>query len=217
VTGPAWLVLAESYSRGWRAWCKDARGRDHELGEPQPIAGYANGWRVGRGCREARFAFAPQRIAHAGYAVSVLACLLFAWLVLAGRRRGGLARREERPQAPRSPGLAPMGLPRALAIGFVVALVTGIVFALRAGVVIGPATALLLWRGVAADFLLKLSAACLAALPVLYVVFPAEDRGGFSFEFALDNLGAHWVAVVAVCALAWACALEAIAWRRARE
>ena len=45
--GPAWLVLGESWDRGWRARCD---GRD--LGEPEPIQGYANGWRVDRPCTE---------------------------------------------------------------------------------------------------------------------------------------------------------------------
>src|SRR5439155_1574079 len=41
VRAPAWLVLGESYDRGWRATCD---GRD--LGAPVPLQGYANGWQV---------------------------------------------------------------------------------------------------------------------------------------------------------------------------
>jgi len=70
VDGPAWLVLGESYNRGWRAWCGE-----QALGEPEPVDGYANGWRVDAGCHSARFAFAPNRAALIGYAVSLLACL----------------------------------------------------------------------------------------------------------------------------------------------
>ena len=56
LTAPAWLVLGESYNRGWRAACD---GRD--LGAPQVVDGFANGWRAPRGCRDVDFAFAPQR------------------------------------------------------------------------------------------------------------------------------------------------------------
>ena len=56
VDGPSWLVLGESFNRGWRATCD---GRD--LGAPRVVDGYANGWRVGRGCRSVAMTFAPQR------------------------------------------------------------------------------------------------------------------------------------------------------------
>ena len=62
VFAPSWLVLGESYDRGWEALCN---GRS--LGAPVPIDGYANGWRVGAGCRNVRFTFAPNRLALIGY------------------------------------------------------------------------------------------------------------------------------------------------------
>ena len=96
----------------------------------------------------------------------------------------------------------------ALAIGFAAGLVGAFVFALRAGVVIGPAVALLLWRGVGPGPL-ALAAGALAGvvLPAIYLSFPPDDGGGFNSEFAADLTGAHWVAVAVWVLFALALAL----------
>ena len=223
LSGPAWLILGESYSRGWRAWCTGEDGDERALGEPEPADGFANGWRVDGGCREARFAFAPQRAATAGYALSGVGVLGALALLVAGRLR---RRRGAGPMSA-EPGRDPLGRPaavgpvqatwrRALLAGAAVALVGGFVFALRAGLVLGPVAVVLLRWGITPSRLTGLATAGLAAIPVLYLVFPARDRGGYSFDYALDNLGAHWVAVAVICATAAACALEAAALRRSR-
>ncbi|MEA2448685.1 MAG: arabinofuranan 3-O-arabinosyltransferase, partial [Thermoleophilaceae bacterium] len=62
VRRPAWLVLGQSWSRGWHATCRDASGHSTDLGEPLPIDGFANGWLVQPGCVEATFSFPPQRL-----------------------------------------------------------------------------------------------------------------------------------------------------------
>ena len=59
--GPSWLVLGQSFSKGWEASC-DGRS----LGEPRPINGYANGWRAPADCRSVAFDFAPQGGVRAG-------------------------------------------------------------------------------------------------------------------------------------------------------
>ena len=193
VTRPAWLVLGESFNRGWRARCD---GRD--LGEPSVIDGYANGWRVDRGCRDVLFAFAPQGAVTAGFAIGGLACLvLLALLVL---------RRPPRPSAD-APAAAeaepddrarPWPLRRALGAGLVAGVALGFVFALRAGVLIGPAVALILWRGVRTRWLILAAAGLLGlVVPALYLLFPADDLGGYNNSFAHETLGAHWVAVAA--------------------
>jgi hypothetical protein len=83
--------------------------------------------------------------------------------------------------------------------------VFGFVFALRAGALIGPAVAIVLWRGVGARVLLVTAGALLVAVvPALYLLFPAEDRGGYNTEYAQEHLGAHWVAVAAFVLLALA-------------
>src|SRR5204862_182809 len=104
-SGPAWLVLGESYSKGWRAWCRDGSGHERGLGAPVPIDGFANGWRVGPWCHEARIAFAPQRFANVSYAVSAVGCGALALLVLLGlwrRRRAGDAAAAPDPTDPPS-------------------------------------------------------------------------------------------------------------------
>ena len=223
LSGPAWLVLGESYSRGWRAWCTDAEGEDRALGEPEPVDGFANGWRVDEGCREARFAYAPQRVATAGYALSgagvlVALALLAAWWL----RSRGAARAQARLPAgdplrrPRASGPITATWRAALVAGAAVALLGGFLFALRAGLVLGPATVLLMRWGPTPGRLIGLATGLLAAVPLLYLVFPARDRGGYSFDYALDNLGAHWAAVAAVCLIAAASAVEAVTLRRSR-
>jgi arabinofuranan 3-O-arabinosyltransferase len=226
---PAWLVLAESFNEGWRAECD---GRD--LGEPRPIDGFANGWRAPRDCRDVSFAFTPQRAMDVGFALSALVCaVLLALLgaVALRRRRSGAERRPGDPEARRAaparahafgPGIASGGAPPirvplrwALAIGAVAALAGGFVFAIRAGIVIGPAVALLLWRGVgAAPLAIAAGGLVAVVLPAIYLLFPPDDDGGFNSEFAADLTGAHWVAVAAWVLLALALS-RAIRRRRA--
>ena len=104
---PAWLVLGEGYSRGWRASCRSADGKERKLGAPEPIDGFANGWRVGSSCAVARFWFAPQRLATVSYGVSALAGLAILLLLVAplwrGRRDLGSRPGRTRPGAARRP------------------------------------------------------------------------------------------------------------------
>jgi arabinofuranan 3-O-arabinosyltransferase len=198
--GPSWLVLGESWNKGWRARC-DGRS----LGEPRVIDGFANGWGLRSGCREASFTFVPQFGVLAGYALGALACLILLAVVLAGwlRARRRAAPGAAGPMLPRA-GHGPARLPagKAVLAGLVATAVLGFVFALRAGVVIGPALALLLWRGVGERVLILAAGALLVvALPLVYLLFPADDRGGYNTEYAIQHLGAHWVTVAAVTLL----------------
>ncbi|HEV3379122.1 MAG TPA: alpha-(1-_3)-arabinofuranosyltransferase family protein, partial [Thermoleophilaceae bacterium] len=88
---PAWLVLGQSFSEGWRASC-DGRS----LGKPLPVNGYANGWGAPASCREVTFEFRPQDLVRAGYAISGVVCALLLAFLLAGWLRG---RRAKRPAA----------------------------------------------------------------------------------------------------------------------
>jgi arabinofuranan 3-O-arabinosyltransferase len=109
LSGPSWLVLGQSFSDGWRAWCRDARGRERPLGEPIPADGFANAWPVGRWCREARFEFEPQKLATASYVASAaggaLMLLIVGASLLLGRRRH-IGKRAARGEAARSGGAA---------------------------------------------------------------------------------------------------------------
>jgi hypothetical protein len=196
VSEPSWLVLGESYNRGWHAECNG-----HSLGSPKVVDGFANGWLVAPGCRNVSLSFAPQKAVYWGYALGALACLVLLGVLLLRRPR----RREEwAPESDLEPDDRPWRLParRALLAGAVAAVVFGFVFALRAGVVIGPATALVLWRGTSPRLLITAAGALLTiVVPAIYVVFPATDRGGYGPAYPVERLGAHWVTVGAVVVL----------------
>jgi arabinofuranan 3-O-arabinosyltransferase len=85
VTGsrPTWLVLGQSWSRGWRA---TVDGRD--LGPPVLVDGYANGWLVQPG-QTVHLQWTPQRIVWIGLVVSVLGILLCLLVLLRSARTPG--------------------------------------------------------------------------------------------------------------------------------
>jgi arabinofuranan 3-O-arabinosyltransferase len=209
--GPAWLVLAESWSKGWHAYCSDRGGDERDLGAPEPIDGFATGWKAPATCTTARFAFAPQRLADASYVLSAVAALLMlAFLLVVETRRRRDPAREGAAAAPavRGPISAPADDPLirlpwrwALLAGAAVGLAGGFLFALRAGAVLVPLTVLALRVGVTVKRLLVVAAASIGALPVIYLVFPARHRGGNEFGYPDDVVGAHWVALLAVLCL----------------
>ena len=216
----SWLVLAEGYSEGWRAECRLGDGRTVELGEPVPIDGFANGWRAPAGCAEAKFGYGPRRAADVSYALSAigLVAVLCALIVALRRRRRAPVDAPERPRpaAGAGPLLRP-AVPAAVAIALAAGVVSAGLFALRSGPVAAViAFALLRW-GVGVRRLATLAAVGVAALPVLYLAFPADDKGGYSFDFASDTMGAHWVADGVVFLLAAAGLLAATALRRVRS
>jgi hypothetical protein len=88
----------------------------------------------------------------------------------------------------------------ALAAGAAVGLTAGFFFALRAGAVLGPLTVIALLAGLTVRRLLTVAAACIALLPLIYLVFPPRVRGN-EFGYPTDLVGAHWVALLAVVCL----------------
>ncbi|HYH58112.1 MAG TPA: alpha-(1-_3)-arabinofuranosyltransferase family protein [Thermoleophilaceae bacterium] len=211
-----WLVLGEGYSEGWRAECRGPDGETFDLGEPVPIDGFANGWRLARACAHADFAFAPQRAADLSYAFSAVGLAAVLALLLVSLRRPRRARAPElRAARPADPVLRP-ALPGAVAAALAVGAVSAALFALRSGPVAALAAFALLRWGVSVRRLAGLAAVGAAALPVLYLAFPAEDKGGYSFEFASDTMGAHWVADGVVLLMGAAALLAAVAIRRVR-
>jgi hypothetical protein len=199
LTEPARLVLGESYGSGWRAYC-DGRS----LGEPELVDGYANAWNAPRDCRAVRFEFAPQRPVRWVQIASGLACLLLLGLgLLLWRRRTAAAGEPVEPLP--DPPPARMPLPRAAAIGLVAAVVLGFCFSIRSGIAMAPGVAFVLWRGIPATSLAVAGGALLTlVVPLLYLLFPGDDRGGYDPSYAERHLGAHWVAVAAFVLLACA-------------
>jgi arabinofuranan 3-O-arabinosyltransferase len=200
--GASWLVLGQSYDPGWQAAC-DGRS----LGAPVPLEGYANAWPLDHGCTHLSFTFAPDRLMVDADAVSGLAALAMLILLIALALRG----RRKRPTPPDAPDLTDLpaaGGPRrwsparALVAGLVAAAVLGFVFALRAGVVLGPLLAYALWRGVPESQLTRLAGGLLViVVPAIYLIFPPGNEGGFDPNYAEVEIYAHFVAVLAVCAL----------------
>jgi hypothetical protein len=205
VNTPAWLVLGESFDRGWRAWCNDK-----SLGEPLPIDGYANAWPVEPGCTTARFAFAPQRPVHIIQLLSALACLLLLAVALGAgrtRRRAVDARGGAADASADWPDPPPARVPatRAAMAGIVFGGALAFCFSLRSGLLIAPGVAFVLWRGIPAKPLAAIGGALLAiAVPLDYIVFPAPDFGGYNPGYAGDHISGHWIAVAAWVLLALA-------------
>jgi arabinofuranan 3-O-arabinosyltransferase len=199
--GPSWLVLGQSYSKGWRAECD---GRD--LGEPRPIDGYANGWRAPADCRRVAFDYGPQGAARVGYAISAVVCaLLLAFLVLGLRRRGRRAVAAPAPLPPER-AAARLPLPRAAVIALVLTVPLALLFAKRTSVVIFPLLTVILWRGVSARLLAATAAGLLGVVvPLMYLIASPIDRGGYNFEYSLQTINAHWVAEGALVLLMVAC------------
>jgi hypothetical protein len=209
IESPSWLILGESFNEGWRASC-DGRS----LGSPQVVDAFANGWLARPGCHEVRFWFAPGSALKFSYGLSALAVVALLALLLWPRRRGDAGARAAKPEAAVGPEPAPFPPGRALAVGTAAGLVCAFLFALRAGVVIGPALAILLWRGVPARTLALWAGGLLAlAVPLVYVLFLPEDRGGFNSRYSLDISGAHWVTLAALLLMALALWRTLASWR----
>jgi hypothetical protein len=199
--GSSWLVLGQSWSKGWKASCD---GRD--LGEPSPIDGYANGWRAPGDCKDVSFSFGPQGTARVGYALSALVCALLLAFLLIGWRRRAPRPFEAPPALPPAPARARPSLPKAAAIAFVLTIPLALLFAKRTSVVIFPALTLILWRAISVRLLTAVAAVLIGvAVPLLYLIESPTDRGGYNFEYGLQTINAHWVTEGAIVLLMVAC------------
>jgi hypothetical protein len=195
VTRPAWLVLGESYDAGWQASCNG-----HSLGPPRVIDAFANGWPVEPGCRSVSIVFGPQKLMTAGLLAGGLASAILL-VVLACTRPGAAIEAVADPPRPR---LAAWPRRPALAAGLVAAAVFGVLCGLRAGAVVGPVTFVILWRGVPNRRVILAAGGLLLLVPVLYVLFPGVNQGGYDIGYPSQHLGAHWVTVGGLALLALA-------------
>jgi arabinofuranan 3-O-arabinosyltransferase len=157
---PFWLVLGQSFNKGWKATLADGTS----LGAPQLVDGMSNGWYVtpkGRGDLTIKLRWTPQGrvwIALAVSVVGVIAC--FAIVLLNPRRRR--SRREARaarvpagsvqPDQPvlHSPFAVNGGRPSGIVVGLtavVVALVGTFIASPIAGVIVGIGAGVAMVRG----------------------------------------------------------------------
>lgn len=210
----SWLVLGESYSRGWEAWCTLQTGHEQSLGRPVPIDGFANGWRAPPGCTRARFYFTPQSTANTAYVISAVGGGLMLLALGAGvalrRRRSTVASIWPDPPAWRPAPADPvraLSWPTAAVVAALAGALGAFLFAVRAGVVIAPVTFVLLVLGITARRLLAAAALAIVAVTIAYVVSPAPNQGGFYFYYAVHYITAHWIALAAICFLGAAAGL----------
>ena len=200
---PAWLVLGQSFSDGWRASCDGS-----DLGAPRPVNAYANGWRAPGGCERVEFAFAPQNGVRLGYAISAAAAaLLLIFLVgapLVARRRADTPPEAAQPLPDDRPARLPLA--RAALIALALTAPLALLFALRTSVVVFPLLTLVLWLGVESRRLVLLAAGIFGVVvPALYLIVSPRDRGGFNFEYSTELIWAHWAGVTALVLLMAAC------------
>jgi arabinofuranan 3-O-arabinosyltransferase len=140
---PTWLVLGQSWTRGWKA---TVDGKD--LGEPVLVDGYANGWRIdpGRaGVVTVHLRWTPQKIVWAGLAASglgVLLCLgiIVGSLVASRRLIVGVATEPSVALARNLPLLSGPAAPWARTVGAAVGL--GVLAGIVVHPLVGLATAL---------------------------------------------------------------------------
>jgi arabinofuranan 3-O-arabinosyltransferase len=192
-----WLVLGQSHNAGWKA---TAGG--HDLGPPELVDGYANGWLVrptATGHLDVHLEWTPQRKVRIGLAVSAVATL--ACLVLALRRRPLLS---SLPHVADNPAMEAPGAPTYLA-----ALVVTAVFLAAAGLAVGVlagAATLAAARWKPARWGLAFGAALALAAAAAYTV-GQQARYGYPPDFAWPvNVerahGLGWLAVALLTASA---------------
>ncbi len=109
-SSPFWLVLGESFNKGWTA-----RANGHDLGAPQLLDGYANGWLVKPNANgtpvTVSLEWTPQRRVFDAIVISAITTAVCLAIVAAAalrrrrRRRGAFALEEAPPVIRRRPWL----------------------------------------------------------------------------------------------------------------
>jgi hypothetical protein len=212
---PFWLVLGQSFNRGWHA---EVGGRD--LGEPQLIDGLANGWRVDPQQRSFRvtFTWAPQRWVWVGIAVSALTLLACLVLALRGRSRAVESQGEEPVEGSAfdAAGVSPTRAVTVATTG-ATALVTAALVAPWVGVITGAAVFVVLVRG-RLRWLLTLGAPLALAAVAGYVLVQQTRHSyepGLSWPARFDDV--HALGLLAVMLLAADVVVEQVRGRAARR
>ena len=193
--GPFWLVLGQSFDEGWRA---SIDGTD--LGAPDLVDGFANGWLVpagGAGEHEVAFTWTPQGAVWRGLFVSAVA--LLGCLVLTLRRRPAGWSWVEAPVLvdPRSPGVS-LGQRPAMAAAVAMAALGAVLSRPWVGVVLGAVT---WWTATRPSWRVLRVLLPLATFGtgVAYIVF-LQVRWGYEPSFSWPSWGrsVHHIGLLAV-------------------
>jgi arabinofuranan 3-O-arabinosyltransferase len=213
---PFWLVLGQSNNSGWTA---KADGRD--LGPPQVVSGYANGWLIDPTTSEVSVAlqWTPQRNVWIALVLSALGALLCLVLAIRRPRATALTVDDPAPEAItwwtflRFPGR----VEPSLAIALVTGVAAGIVTAAVIGLIVGLLTAIIVgfaarrrrtrwWLALGSPALLLLSGAYVIARQARY-------RPTAAFEWPAELSAIHQVGWLAVAFLVALVAVDAL-WAR---
>jgi hypothetical protein len=126
------------------------------------------------------------------------------------------ARGAEPPVAGNGDAVARFGAMRAALVAVPLSLAFGFLFAARATPLFALGLFVILWRAIPTRHLLLTAGALLViAVPVLTLVIPVDDRGGYDPDYAGERVAVHWVAAAAVALLIVALARLLMARRRA--
>ena len=215
---PFWLVLGESHNLGWAA-----TGDGRDLGQPQIVNGYANGWYVEPDARgtdvDIRLRWAPQQRvwwALALSAIGVVACIALA-VIDPKRRRTATDARSPAPElaSPFTSGVRMAVPPRTRAGATVAAgLGAGLIAGVPTGLLVGAIVLVALSRP-SARVLLTAGSVGAIALAGLYTA-AKQLRYDYlaQFEWPTRFHVAHTIAWLAVCLLAADALVEHVARRQ---
>lgn len=215
---PTWLVLGQSLNDGWRATVAET-GED--LGPPQLVDGFANGWLLptGAGTATITLRFEPQRRVDLALGLSALGAAVA--LALVWRRPQPLPVADDHP-LPSAPVLRP--LPRAgdARLRPIEAGATGVGGAILAALVLPPIAAVAVGalvgaaaRWPAARWALRLAPAALVLVVGAYVVVWQRRYGILpGLEWPAELRRGHPVAATAVVLVGADAALSALLRRR---
>jgi hypothetical protein len=211
-----WVVLGQSFNDGWTA---TADG--HDLGSPQLVNGYANGWLISTPAAtvHVHLNWAPQRRVWIALVLSGLGIVLCLVLVVRRQRTHPLAVDDPQPEPIRwntfvrargrdEPGLL-LTLVVAVGSGLAAAAVIGVV----AGLVTAFAAATATRRRRARWWLALGSPALLGASALYIVVRQARSRPTAAFEWPAEQSAVHQVGWLAIAFLVVLVVVDAV-WDR---
>jgi arabinofuranan 3-O-arabinosyltransferase len=194
---PFWLVLGESRNDGWHA-----RIGSTDLGPPQLVDGYANGWLVTPASTTltVHLEWTPQRLVWIGLAISAAAVVVCSIIVVRGRRAPAMVTAGPVLDVRSAPGPAPW---RVIAVATVLVAAASFVVS---GAVIAAVAAAVAVVGLRTRRIRRLGGAIAAATPLLVGLYTAARQFHSDYppgiEWPAAMTGAHAVSLAALVVFA---------------